>query len=357
MDAMDPDDLAMLEALARHGRRGEIRGFFGSGRPLRLVPPSDPTAWLRRFRSPRGAVRDVLERARFPTASSPRRADSRSRISLPVVRRRLAGDSRHLVRGRPPRAERAWTRRLVLASGRLLDVDGPGLRRGIHTVHGRPRRVTWAMGAPVVPTALLLTCSASHRQGDSSTGTPLASIATTTRAQCSITRIRPSCGVARLIYTQRQLAVVLTRSHAGRHRSGGAALLLPGGRVPAPWHRASARRRTGRRPCPLDPTSRRRRARPLLPPGGQGRDLGASEGGYDPGPSESTCKSLSKSGEAGTLRGPLRRQVRHQDLERRPPPRRSGPFARRPHPPATDGICTAWSPRPSSSVPIPRSQD
>ena len=31
VDAMDPDDHAMLEALARHGRRGEIHDFLAQG--------------------------------------------------------------------------------------------------------------------------------------------------------------------------------------------------------------------------------------------------------------------------------------------------------------------------------------
>ena len=71
------------------------------------------------------------------------------------------------------------------------------------------------------------------------------------------------------IYTQRQLAVVLGRTQADTDRA--VRLSFAG------WPSSSAvascicTPSTGRRPCPLDPTSRRRRARPLPPPRGQSR--------------------------------------------------------------------------------------
>ena len=95
-------------------------------------------------------------------------------------------------------------------------------------------------------------CPDRHERGDELVGTPLCPDCYDYEGAVLQNALTSELWRRTMIYTERQLAAVLGRTQADARRVG-SARLLPGGRVPAPWCRAPARHRAGRRPRGLAP--------------------------------------------------------------------------------------------------------
>ena len=195
----------------------QIRRLLGSGRSLRLVPPSDPAPGLRRLRSRRGADRDLLERL-APRRRRPQGVRLTLRDSLPVVRRRLPGG---FPPPRPGRARGRKGRRRVdcPASGRVLDADGPELRRRSTHAKAVPRRVTQAIRGPAVRTAPVGVLRIATGRTTSLVGTPLCLDCYDYEGAVLQNAHTPELWRRTMIYTQRQLAAVLGRTQADADRA------------------------------------------------------------------------------------------------------------------------------------------
>ncbi len=212
---MDPDDHAMLEALARHGRRGEIHDFLAQG---------DRCGWCRHPIRLRGFVVSGApgeQAVTFSSASLPdgvvlKACGSRSEIRCPSCAAVYRGDSRHLVRA-GLEGGKGVDETIALHPAVFLTLTAPGFG-AIHTAraaspcHVVDRRARCAHGAP-------LTCSASHRQGDESIGTPLCLDCYDYEGAVLQNAYTPELWRRTMIYTQRQLAVVLGRTQADTDRA------------------------------------------------------------------------------------------------------------------------------------------
>jgi hypothetical protein len=212
---MHPDDHAMLEALVRHGRRGQLQEFLAQG---------DRCGWCRhpiRLRGfvvsgPAGHQTVTFSSASLPDGVVLKACGSRSEVRCPSCAAVYRGDSRHLVRA-GLEGGKGVGEAIALHPAVFLTLTAPSFG-AVHTTsavspcHAGDRRARCAHGRPQC-------CRDRHERGDELVGTPLC-------PDCYdyVGAVLQNASTSELwrrtmIYTERQLAAVLGRTQADARRA------------------------------------------------------------------------------------------------------------------------------------------
>ena len=253
--AMDPQDHTMLEALVRHGRRGQLNEFLAQG---------DGFAWCRPPIRLRGYVvsSDAVGcHITYTSASLPdgvflKACGSRSEVRCPACAQVYRGDARHLVRT-GLEGGKGVSEAVAGNPAVFLTLTAPSFG-AVHTIttagdcHSGQGRRRCVHDHPNV-------CTQRHRSSDEMVGTPPCPDCYDYAGAVLHNACTPELWRRTTIYLARQLASALgvEPSHGGQ---APASLLLSGGGVPASGRRPPPRRRTGGRARGRIPIDRSRAA-------------------------------------------------------------------------------------------------
>jgi replication initiator protein RepSA len=203
----------MLEAIVRHGRRGQIDDFLAQG---------DRCGWCRHPIRLRGFVvsgPSGVETVTFSSASLPdgvvlKACGSRSEVRCPSCAAVYRGDSRHLVRTGLV-GVKGVDEAIALHPAVFLTLTAPSfgaahLASAVSPCHAGDARAVCAHGLP-------LECRGSHERREDLVGTPLCPDCYDYEGAVLQNASTPELWRRTMIYTQRQLAFVLglTQADAG----------------------------------------------------------------------------------------------------------------------------------------------
>jgi hypothetical protein len=212
---MLPDDHAMLEALARHGRRGQLHDFLAQG---------ERCGWCRhpiRLRGfvisgPAGEETVTFSSASLPDGVVLKACGSRSEVRCPSCAAVYRGDSRHLVRA-GLEGGKGVDEAIALHPAVFLTLTAPTFG-AVHTAsavspcHAGDIRARCAHDRP-------LSCPGRHEQGDELVGTPLCPVCYDYEGAVLQNASTSELWRRTMIYTERQLAAVLGRTQADARRA------------------------------------------------------------------------------------------------------------------------------------------
>jgi hypothetical protein len=205
---MDPDDIAMLEAIARHVRRRQIDGFLAQG---------DRCGWCSHPIRLRGFVVAGLpgeSKVIFSSSSQPdgvvlKACGSRSEIRCPSCAAIYRGDSRHLVRA-GLEGGKGVDSGISLHPAVFLTLTAPGFGAVHAAREGSPCHAGDPRGR--CPHGRRLACLGVHQLGDDVVGSPLCLDCYDHQGAVLQNAWTPELWRRTMIYTERQLAQELGRT-------------------------------------------------------------------------------------------------------------------------------------------------
>ena len=207
---MDPQDQTMLEALVRHGRRGQLTEFLAQG---------DGCAWCRHPIRLRGYVVSSDADGRHITYTSASLPDgvflkacgSRSEVRCPACAQVYRGDARHLVRA-GLEGGKGVSEAVAASPAVFLTLTAPGFG-AVHTIrtagdcHSGQGQLRCVHDHPKV-------CTERHRPNDEAVGTPLCPDCYDYAGAVLHNACTPELWRRTTIYLARQLASALGVSQA-----------------------------------------------------------------------------------------------------------------------------------------------